>query len=314
MQVPFDVNPDRLSCAACSLSSPSCGDAAGRHATTSPGSTDPHVRRGPWPKRHRDHVTFDRLAAMPPFELLLPWQFDQMLRGARVLRNTGTSCLFHAEARVEALYVVVKGNVVLRGPDDVVVDGVSGHGIVGVADLFNGRHIFRAEAKGGSLVVRIPRPDMLAAVEANGALAHAFLSLIAAGNRRLVTALMAQRCLTSVQRLAAFLLDQAAAAGAENSFVLDVPKKVVAGQLGMSTAHFARSLTRLASVGVERNGPHTIVLSDIAALRGLLDGELDVACEDGRIAQHKQRHSYAKFGRVTPPVSRRGEMARPANS
>ncbi|MDO8608227.1 MAG: Crp/Fnr family transcriptional regulator [Phaeospirillum sp.] len=252
-----------------------------------------------WPRRHQDKVALDRLAEISPFDLLSPEQLDQMLRGASVLRNTGNTALYEAQGAAEYLHVVMKGNVVLNGPDGVIVDGVNAPGILGAADLFNGRHIFAAEAMTGSLVVKIQRSAMLAALERNGLLANAFLGLVAANTQVLANALMAQRCLTGVQRLAAFLLEQAEQAGADHSFILDIPKKAIAGQLGMTPAHFARSLTRLTEAGVERRNRNTIVINDISALRGLLDGELGVATQDGSAAQHKQLAAYRNFRNVS---------------
>ena len=265
----------------------------------SAGKGAPPPGRPHWPRQHPDRLAFDLLASTPPFDHLSPKQFGQLLCVATALRITTTTSLFEAQGIAEALYVVMRGNVVLSGPDGVIVDGVCAPGILGAADLFNGRHIFSAEALTGSLVVRIPRAIMLDLLEANGGLAHAFLGLVAAASQVLANALMAQRCLTGVQRLAAFLLEQAEQAGADNSFILDIPKKAIAGQLGMTPAHFARSLTRLTEAGVERRNRNTIVVNDISALRGLLDGELGVATQDGSTAQHKQLAAYRNFRNVS---------------
>ncbi|MBI3445641.1 MAG: Crp/Fnr family transcriptional regulator [Magnetospirillum sp.] len=252
-----------------------------------------------WPRRRPERMALDRLAEISPFDRLSQDSLDRLLSGAQVLHVTETTVLFPAQGVVEALHVVVRGDIVLNGPDGVIVDGIRAPGILGAADLFNGRHIFAAEAMTGAMVVRIPRAAMLETLKADGALAHAFLGLVAAASQMLANALMAQRCLTGVQRLAAFLLEQAEQAGAKTSFVLDMPKKAIAGQLGMSPAHFARSLTRLAEAGVERRNRNTIVLNDISALRGLLEGELGVATQDGGTAQHKQLAAYRTFRSVS---------------
>lgn len=252
-----------------------------------------------WPRRHPDKVALDRLADISPFDLLSSEQLDQLLQGAKVLRNTENTALFEAQGAADYLHVVVRGNVVISGPDGVIVDGVAAPGILGAADLFNGRHVFAAEAMTGSLVVCIPRAAALGVLKVSGALAHAFLDLVAAVTQTLANALMAQRCLTGVQRLAAFLLEQAEQAGADHSFVLDTPKKAIAGQLGMTPAHFARSLTRLIEAGVERRNRNTIVVNDISALRGLLQGELGVATQDGSTAQHKQLAAYQNFRNIS---------------
>ncbi|RAU20032.1 Crp/Fnr family transcriptional regulator [Paramagnetospirillum kuznetsovii] len=238
------------------------------------------------------------MADISPFDQLPPDSLDRLLLGAQVLHVTETTGLFAAQEVVDTLYVVMRGDVILHGPDGVIVDGVHAPAILGAADLFNGRHIFAAEALTGALVVGIPRSAMLVALESHGGLSHAFLSLVAASSQTLANALMAQRCLTGVQRLAAFLLEQAEQAGADHSFVLDIPKKAIAGQLGMTPAHFARSLTRLAEAGVERRNRNTIVVNDISALRGLIEGELGVATQDGSTAQQRQRAAYRNFRNV----------------
>jgi len=253
---------------------------------------------GRWPRRRPERLALDRLSQVPPFTLLSGDQLNDLVAGAEVLQFTETTPLFDAQDPADALYVVLRGTVVLLGPDGVIIDGIGAPGILGVADLFSGRHMFGAEAMAGPLVMKLSRSAVLGALERNGALANAFLGLIAASTQSLANALMAQRCLTGVQRLAGFLLDQAELAGADHSFVLDIPKKVIAGQLGMTPAHFARSLTRLTEAGVERRNRNTIVVNDISALRGLLQGELGVATQDGSTAQHKQLAAYRTFRNV----------------
>ncbi len=256
----------------------------------------PALGFGHWPRRHPDRAALERLADIAPFDLLDGDEMEALLGVAAVCHNTEAATLFTARAPAEHLYVVMRGQAVLHGPDGVIVDGVAAPAILDAADLFTGRHVFTAEAMTGSLVVRIPRADMLALLRSSGPLAHAFLGLVAAATQTLADALMAQRCLTSVQRLATFLLEQAARAGAEHSFVLDIPKKAIAGQLGITPAHFARSLTRLVSAGlVGRLNRNTIVLNDISALRALLEGELGIATQDGSTAQHKQLAAYRTF-------------------
>ena len=260
-----------------------------------PALSSPPVPSGDWPRRHPERLAWDRLGQVAPFSLLTGEQLARLAAESEVLRFTETTPLFAAQDPAEALYVVLRGTAVLLGPDGVIVDGVSAPGIVGAADLFTGRHIFAAEVMAGPLIVRLPKPVLMAVLAENAALANAFLGLIALAGQNLAEALMAQRCLTGVQRLAAFLLERAEEAGAEGSFVLDIPKKAIAGHLGMTPAHFARSLTRLVEAGVERRNRNTIILNDISALRRLLEGELGVATQDGSTAQHKQRAAYMSF-------------------
>jgi CRP-like cAMP-binding protein len=252
-----------------------------------------------WPRRRPERLALDRLSQVPPFTLLSPDQLAGLAVEAEVLQFTEATSLFDAQAPAEALYVVLRGTVVLMGPDGVIVDGISAPGILGVADLFAGNHMFSAEAMAAPLIIKLSRQAVLATLARNGALANAFLGLIAANTQALANALMAQRCLTGVQRLAAFLLEQAEQAGADQSFILDIPKKAIAGKLGMTPAHFARSLTRLAEAGVERHNRNTIVINDISALRCLLQGELGVATQDGSTAQHKQLAAYRTFRSIS---------------
>lgn len=257
--------------------------------------TVPIAAQGEWPRRRPERVALDKLRGIAPFTLLSSAQLAELASHAEALRFTETTTLFEAQDAAEALYVVLRGRVVLLGPDGVIVDAVAAPGIVGAADVFTGQHMFTAEAMAGPVVIRIPKAAVLAALERNGALANAFLGLIAQSGRNLANALMAQRCLTGVQRLAAYLLEQADEAGADTSFVLDIPKKAIAGQLGMTPAHFARSLTRLAEAGVERRNRNSVILNDIDALRRLLDGELAVATHAGATAQQKNRAAYMSF-------------------
>ncbi|CAA7612533.1 Crp/Fnr family transcriptional regulator [Magnetospirillum sp. SS-4] len=262
----------------------------------SPAKGAPALEFGHWPRRHPDRLALERLADVAPFDLLDADEIESLLSVASVSHVTETATLFTARTPADHLHVVMRGKVVLHGPDGVIVDGVAAPAILDAADLFVGGHVFAAEAMTGALVVRIPRAAMLAQLQASSPLVHAFLGLVAAATQTLADALMAQRCLTSVQRLAAFLLEQAARAGAEDSFALDIPKKAIAGQLGMTPAHFARSLTRLVSAGVvERRNRNTIILNDISALRAVLEGELGIATQDGSTAQHKQLAAYRTF-------------------
>ncbi|CUW41084.1 cAMP-binding protein-catabolite gene activator and regulatory subunit of cAMP-dependent protein kinase [Magnetospirillum sp. XM-1] len=264
-------------------------------AMTCAGKGAPPPVFGDWPRRRPERLAKDKLAQVPPFSRMPPDLLADLAAEADVLHLTETTVLFQAQQPADALYVVLRGTVVLLGPDGVIVDGIGAPAILGAADLFTGRHMFTAEALAGPVVVRIPRAAMMSALERDGALANAFLGLIAAAGQSMAEALMAQRCLTGVQRLAAFLLEKADEAGAEGAFVLDIPKKAIAGQLGMTPAHFARSLTRLTEAGVERRNRNTIILNDISALRRLLEGELGVATQDGSTAQHKQRAAYMSF-------------------
>lgn len=250
---------------------------------------------GDWPRRRPERLAKEKLGQVPPFSRLPAALLAELAAESEVLRFTETTTLFGSQDPADALYVVLRGTVMLTGPEGVIVDGVGAPGIIGAADLFTGRHMFTAEAMAGPVVLRVPKAAMLAALERDGGLAHAFLGLIASAGETLAEALMAQRCLTGVQRLAAFLLERADEAGAEGSFILDVPKKIIAGHLGMTAAHFARSLTRLAEAGVERRNRNTIILNDISALRRLLEGELGVATQDGSTAQRKQRAAYMSF-------------------
>lgn len=255
----------------------------------------PLMPPGAWMPYDAECPFKEKLGQTFPFSLLSSELLTELTAKADVLHFTESAPIFQAQEPAESVYVALSGSAVLHGPGDVIVGAVNAPGVLGAADLFAGRRMFAANSAPGLVVLRIPRADMMAALEKSGVLANAFLGVIAAATQNLADALMAQRCLTGVQRLAAFLLEQAGKAGTDDPFVLRIPKKIIAGHLGMTPVHFARSLTRLSEAGVERRARNIVAVNDLSALRRLLAGEICVATQEGGAAQHKQRAAYMSF-------------------
>lgn len=205
-----------------------------------------------------------------PFDHLDADDTQRLLRGAVRATVARPSLLFRRGEPAAELHLLLEGSVRLLGPDDAVLDVIEGAGALDLADLFTGRRAASALAERGSRLLRVPaaavaellarRPDLLLPLTRELGRHHAAA----------VETVIELRCYSPLERLAAYLLKALPAAAKPPVVVFGVKKAVLASRLGMTSACFARAVTRLVEAGLVRRRGKGIEVIDARALRRII--------------------------------------------
>jgi CRP-like cAMP-binding protein len=197
------------------------------------------------------------LANVALFRTMSQRQLAEMAARSRVLnfRRGGTIC---AQGQCpQGLYALAYGQVKLafRGQDgDERVLRVAGSGdTFGLEVALLGRPLpFEVAALADSMVVSVPAPVVIAAVENDPRVMRAVINALAEGALTLLNEVQSGSLHRGVQRLASYLDSLAVPNGGDGTFTVRLPttKTVVAARLGVKKETLSRMLRDLARKGL----------------------------------------------------------------
>ena len=197
----------------------------------------------------------------PLFRSLGSSQVERVGALVEVRRLGADQVLFVAGEPCTGFYVVLEGAVRLLKPRDegeetllnVVHPGQS----FAEAALFSGGAFpATARAMGETLLARVPREPFLALLRSDSLLCLKMLESLAAWHHRLTQQVQQLRSIDSGGRLKAWLVEEALRSP-NREVLLRMPKKILAGQLGMTPETLSRQLRQLMAKGfIQVDGPH----------------------------------------------------------
>nr|WP_293860830.1 helix-turn-helix domain-containing protein [uncultured Alsobacter sp.] len=119
-----------------------------------------------------------------------------------------------------------------------------------------------------SRILMIPTDMVHAIMAQDNAFAHAMAAELADAYRSMVQELKSQKLRTSVERLANWILREAARSGNSEQFDIPFDKRTLASRLGMTPENLSRNFATLLRHGVEVQG-RTIRITDAGRLAAL---------------------------------------------
>lgn len=232
------------------------------------------VRRTvPWPLR-RLGLTDDDLEliqANPLFSGIDEHFLARLLAGAAVRIADRRTRLFAQGDEASRLYVVLQGWVRLfreaaDGRDSTIALLSRGESVAELAVLDGGRHLVSACAASEARLLHIPAAGFAAHLRARPDLCLNLMTALSAQMGRLVRQVEQLTHRSSVQRVAAFLIEFCPSGGGRAEIELPLDKSQIAAWLGMQPETFSRQLAKLRRVGVETAG-NRIAVEDVPRLR-----------------------------------------------
>ena len=136
------------------------------------------------------------------------------------------------------------------------------------AVLKDAAYLMSARTLERSRILMIPSESIRAVMDADAAFNHAIIVELASCYRAVIKAQKDLKLRTGVERLANYLLRVDAATGGTGTITLQVEKRTLAGQLGMTPENLSRAFGTLKPYGVEVNGAE-IRLSNVEDLQVL---------------------------------------------
>ncbi|MEZ5669665.1 MAG: cyclic nucleotide-binding domain-containing protein [Alphaproteobacteria bacterium] len=136
------------------------------------------------------------------------------------------------------------------------------------AVLKDAAYLMSARTLEKSRVLLIPSDNIRAVMDVDPAFNRAIIVELASCYRAVVKAQKDLKLRTGVERLANYLLRHHAAQGGNGTVALQIEKRVLAGQLGMTPENLSRAFGTLKPYGVEVDGAQ-ITLTALADLEGL---------------------------------------------
>lgn len=202
---------------------------------------------------------------------------------AALLRLGPGEPLFEASAPLRGVHIVTIGHVetfVERSGRRVAVDLMGPGSTPGFAAALLGTPpAIGARTATAAHLVAIPAEHLRALAAETPAFAERLLEAALHEAQRSTAAVVAQRTLSTVQRLARDLLEQVADASARPArFVLAIEKKWLAVRIGCSQENLSRAFATLRGYGVHTRG-QTVVIEDPNVLGRVL--HLSPAPRDG---------------------------------
>ncbi len=185
--------------------------------------------------------------------------------------------IFHEGEIAETLYIVGEGKVKIfraapDGRETLLHIFGPGEPFGEAAVLQGGKFPASSLALESSLLVALPRRDILAAFAKNPVLALNMMGALAARLRAFSAKIESLTLLETPQRLAAYLIHESGARDEADSFRLDVSKGLLAAMLGTARETLSRCLARMAEQGAIRLEGRDVHILDRAYLESLAKG------------------------------------------
>lgn len=219
--------------------------------------------------RHEDHTIIRRLAL---FADMAEEHFAALMEAAYLQRFPPQVQLVTEGDPADFLYVLIEGRVELfasaNGRETTLSVARPVTAFILAASLRDTVYLMSARTTEKSRVLMIPSENLRAMMTADGALARAMISELAAAFRDGVKTLKNQKLRTGVERLANYLLRLHDEQGGGGALVLDMDKRTLASLLGMTAENLSRAFGTLSGYGVEVNGA-SIRLANLGDLRRL---------------------------------------------
>lgn len=203
------------------------------------------------------------------FEGVDPALVDHMLRASFLQRFPAHVELVREGEPPDFLHVVIDGQVEVfsayRDRETTVAVIGPGHSFIIAAVLVDRIYLKSARALTSTRILMIPAEAVRHVFQQDAAFARRMGLEMANAYRAVVKELKNQKLRSSLERLANWILSQAAGAG---SFELPFDKKVLASRLGMAPEVLSRSFATLAEYKVVVAG-RVIMIGDLEVLRRL---------------------------------------------
>ncbi len=218
---------------------------------------------------------------LPLFREMMTQTFDGLMQVSYAQSFPPQLDLFRQGEAADFLHIVIKGAVELhadwKGREAVmsVVRPVSA--FILAACVRDAPYLMSARTLEKSRIVMVPAADLRAAMRRDPELAMAAMGELATSYRVMVRHAKNLKLRTARERLAAWILRQAAQAGGVASFLLPVEKRHLASYLGITPESLSRTIRALQADGVRIDGARVIItdaarLRDVAELDPMLDG------------------------------------------
>jgi CRP/FNR family transcriptional regulator, dissimilatory nitrate respiration regulator len=220
------------------------------------------------------------LSTLPLFEALNEKSVERLSRGARQIDAPKGTLLFSPGDTPQGVYVVVSGLVKIAVPtaaeQEKVVTLLGGGKSFGLSALFADEpHIASAAAVNETVVVHVPKAQVLAAMKRDPAFACRVAASLSRRLRELLTEVRSSTAESGTQRTVTFLLSELPHTTSEGAATLTLPakKRIIASRLALTGEHFSRILHELTSARlISVDGPK-VTIPDVGRLRKYVNGK-----------------------------------------
>lgn len=222
------------------------------------------------------------LAAVPLLADLTPPELQALAERTHVRAYAGDAQIFAENQQATGFHVLMDGLVKIchftAEGREMVLHLIRPGGAFGEAALFQGGTFpASAVAMRASRTLLLPGPFFLELVRGNPDLALRIIASLSLRLRMFTRKLESRHLREAPQRLAAYLLHRSRLDGDTPRVRLDTSREVLASMLGTARETLSRALTRLADLGAVEVRGREVLLLDPALLRGVAEGEVDVA-------------------------------------
>lgn len=199
---------------------------------------------------------WDAIRAKPLFATMSEANFRALRESAVVNRLPKNAPVGKLGERV--LHVLVEGSVELYGSHNGqaatidVKEPVTALNLAGV--IRNAAAVEQARTVSAAHILAIPAEMVRDIVRRDAAFAAAVAADLADGHRDMVRLLMNEKLRTSVERLAAWIVQSCTVNGNQASVELKFNKRILASRLGMAPENLSRNLALLERYGVRSAG------------------------------------------------------------
>lgn len=217
------------------------------------------------------------MAIMPILREIDMRALDALASGASFVRFTSSASIFERNSVPTGIFFVCSGAVRLMShcPEGrpKVVEIFEPGGMFGEIGVFTGRR-YRTwtQAVGSTLLIHVPREQLLAAVALDNALCKRMLVAVCSRIQRLIDAISCTSGGTASVRVVSYLLDQFDRLDRPDAgIVLPAPKKTIASLLNLTPETFSRVLRNLVEDEILSVSGRRIRIRNRAQLARLLE-------------------------------------------
>ena len=212
------------------------------------------------------------IRALPIFSEMADDNFDMLMRGAYVQNFPPQIDLISEGEPSDFLHVIISGAVELfaswndRESTMAVVRPVST--FILAATIKDAPYLMSARTLEKSRIVLLPSTDVREIYDIDNGFSRALVTELAQCYRGVIKNSKDLKLRTSVERLANYLLRQHMRADSNGTFELNIEKRKIASQMGMTPENLSRAIKALKPYGVTVTGTkvHIADAADLASL------------------------------------------------